>query len=238
MTRSAQPIASRLRHAGTIPADGWRDHRLEWAGPVDLRCLADRRLDQTTALGRNRRPQAGSRSRWADSRCMSISTARASITTPRAITISYTASEPDIDAIESGRTKGWQETGYGLAVFALSNPTHCCSMYGQVPVPVCRFYIPPESGDSHFFSASAQECAEVAAKFPSFVKETDAAFFVIAGGQGHGRLSLAVPAGVSTLESAARHESPIHLSGPSATHGNDAKRLAARRVRAHRRRVV
>jgi len=90
-----------------------------------------------------------------------------------------TASEPDIDAIESGRTKGWQETGYGLAVFALSNPTHCCTMYGAVPVPVCRFYIPPESGDSHFFSASAQECAEVAAKFPTFVKETDAAFYVV-----------------------------------------------------------
>ena len=92
----------------------------------------------------------------------------------------YTASEPDFDAIESGRTKGWQATGYGVGVFALSNPTHCCSMYGQVPVPVCRYYIPPESGDSHFFSASAQECAEVAVKFPSFVKETDAAFFVIA----------------------------------------------------------
>ncbi len=52
-------------------------------------------------------------------------------------------------------------------------------MYGQVPVPVCRYYIPPESGDSHFFSASAKECAEVAAKFPTFVKETDAAFFVV-----------------------------------------------------------
>jgi hypothetical protein len=92
----------------------------------------------------------------------------------------YAVAEPDFDAIESGRIKGWQATGYGVGVFALSSPTHCCSLYGQVPVPVCRFYIPPDSGDSHFFSASAQECAEVAVKFPAFVKETDAAFFVIA----------------------------------------------------------
>ncbi len=91
-----------------------------------------------------------------------------------------TASEPDIDAIESGRTKGWQETAFGLGVLTVPRATYCCSMYGQVAVPVCRYYIPPESGDSHFFSASAQECAEVAAKFPSFVRETDEAFFVIA----------------------------------------------------------
>jgi hypothetical protein len=88
------------------------------------------------------------------------------------------ASEPDIDAIESGRLKGWQETDYSMPVFTVAVPKYCCSMYRQA-VPVCRYYIPPESGDSHFFSASAQECAEVAVKFPSFVKETDAAFFVV-----------------------------------------------------------
>jgi hypothetical protein len=89
------------------------------------------------------------------------------------------ASEPDIEAIESGRIKGWQATGYSLGVYPVPRPKYCCSMYGQVAVPVCRYYIPPESGDSHFFSASAQECDEVAARFPSFVKETDAAFFVV-----------------------------------------------------------
>jgi hypothetical protein len=57
-------------------------------------------------------------------------------------------------------------------------PTHCCSTYGQIAVPVCRFYIPPFFGDSHFFSAFAEECDEVAAKFPSFVLETRAAFYV------------------------------------------------------------
>jgi hypothetical protein len=89
------------------------------------------------------------------------------------------ASEPDIDAIESGRIKNWQATGYSMAVFTVPMPKYCCSMYGQVAVPVCRFYIPPAQGDSHFFSAIAQECTEVAAKFPSFVLESAAAFFVV-----------------------------------------------------------
>jgi len=36
---------------------------------------------------------------------------------------------------------------------------------------VCRYYLPPTFGDSHFYSASPVECAEVRAKFPSFVFE-------------------------------------------------------------------
>ena len=89
-----------------------------------------------------------------------------------------TGSEPDIDAIESGRIKGWESTGYSLGGLTVPIPTHCCSTYGQVAVPVCRFYIPPSAGDSHFFSAFAEECDEVAVKFPTFVLETRAAFYV------------------------------------------------------------
>ena len=37
--------------------------------------------------------------------------------------------------------------------------------------PVCRFYLPPANGDSHFYSASPAECAEVRTKFPTFVYE-------------------------------------------------------------------
>jgi hypothetical protein len=87
-------------------------------------------------------------------------------------------SEPDIDAIESGRLKGWDKTGYSLPALTVSIPHYCCSTYGQVAVPVCRYYIPPSLGDSHFFSAFADECAAVAAKFPSFVLETSVAFYV------------------------------------------------------------
>jgi hypothetical protein len=89
-----------------------------------------------------------------------------------------TAFEPDIDAIESGRMSGWQPTGYSLPVLTVPIPEFCCSTYGLVAVPVCRFYIPPALGDSHFFSAFAEECDAIAAKFPSFVLETRVAFYV------------------------------------------------------------
>jgi len=44
--------------------------------------------------------------------------------------------------------------------------------------PVCRFYIPPANGDSHFFSASPTECAQTQAKFPSFIYEAPDVFYV------------------------------------------------------------
>jgi hypothetical protein len=44
--------------------------------------------------------------------------------------------------------------------------------------PVCRFYIPPPHGDSHFFSASPQECADTIAKFPRLTQESPNVFFI------------------------------------------------------------
>ncbi len=50
--------------------------------------------------------------------------------------------------------------------------------------PVCRFYIPPAHGNSHFFSASPQECAAIAQKaatdpaYSGYVLESSAAFFI------------------------------------------------------------
>ncbi|HTP99168.1 MAG TPA: hypothetical protein VMN56_07570, partial [Casimicrobiaceae bacterium] len=41
--------------------------------------------------------------------------------------------------------------------------------------PICRFYIPPGLGDSHFFGRGTAECNETAQKFPTFVLE-DASF--------------------------------------------------------------
>jgi len=43
---------------------------------------------------------------------------------------------------------------------------------------VCRFYLPPAYGDSHFYSASPAECAQVAAQYPAFVYETAATFYI------------------------------------------------------------
>src|SRR5205823_10765813 len=50
--------------------------------------------------------------------------------------------------------------------------------------PVCRFYIPPAKGDSHFLSASVDECAAVLQKqmfdpaYAGYIYETPSAFFI------------------------------------------------------------
>ena len=67
---------------------------------------------------------------------------------------------------------GWARTGGSFPVALAPDPSR------RLTDPVCRFYLPPEAGDSHFFSASAAECADVASRFPSFIRETDTAFYV------------------------------------------------------------
>lgn len=87
----------------------------------------------------------------------------------------YTASAPDIDALDNGRSIGWQRTGYTFRV-----QTSTITVAGD-PLgvqPVCRFYIPLELGDSHFYSASSEECERVQQRFPAFKLETAAAFYV------------------------------------------------------------
>ena len=45
--------------------------------------------------------------------------------------------------------------------------------------PVCRFYRKPAFGDSHFYSASPQECSETAAKYADeWVYESPATFYI------------------------------------------------------------
>jgi hypothetical protein len=69
----------------------------------------------------------------------------------------------EIAVLDAGTTiRGWVRTGktfnaYSTAVAGTS--------------PVCRFYIPPGYGDSHFFGRGQQECDETASKFPQFVNE-------------------------------------------------------------------
>jgi hypothetical protein len=54
--------------------------------------------------------------------------------------------QDDISALDSGRLKGWVRTGRIFAAYPAPSATAS---------PVCRFYIPPAQGDSHFYSASA-----------------------------------------------------------------------------------
>ena len=75
----------------------------------------------------------------------------------------------DIAALDSGTLKGWVRTG--LTFGAYLAPAAGAS-------PVCRFYLPPGNGDSHFYSASPAECAEVRTKFPTFILESSAVMYV------------------------------------------------------------
>lgn len=80
------------------------------------------------------------------------------------------ALDADIEALDSGRFQGWQRTGltFDGLLGAPASGTN----------PVCRFYLPPASGDSHFYSASPAECAEVKAKFPQFTYEAPDVFYI------------------------------------------------------------
>jgi hypothetical protein len=86
---------------------------------------------------------------------------------------------PDIDALDTGRLAGWARTGLTFRAF----PSQTSG--GAGVKPVCRFYIPPQHGDSHFFSADAvEECAVVLAKiqtdpnYSGYVYETPNAFYI------------------------------------------------------------
>ena len=79
------------------------------------------------------------------------------------------ASAQDIIDLDTGVHAGWNRTGYSFNVWDGTD--------GRTN-PVCRYYIPPGFGDSHFFSAAPDECAIALIKFPWLIKETDAAFYI------------------------------------------------------------
>ncbi len=89
----------------------------------------------------------------------------------------------EIADLELGVRAGWQRTGLSFPVFgSLAAATAFRGLLAGVPV--CRFYIPPEHGDSHFFSADLFECQTARGKgatnplFSGYVEETATAFFV------------------------------------------------------------
>jgi hypothetical protein len=76
----------------------------------------------------------------------------------------------DIGALDSGRFAGWTRTGLEFDAYP---------SFVSGASPVCRFYLPPAVGDSHFFSASTAECAEVSARFPAFILEDWAVMYLL-----------------------------------------------------------
>jgi len=79
------------------------------------------------------------------------------------------ASPADIEALDSGALQGWVRTGQSFRAYATAQPG---------TNPICRFYLPPQHGDSHFYSASLTECAEIRIKFPFFFFEAAAVGYI------------------------------------------------------------
>jgi len=66
--------------------------------------------------------------------------------------------------------QGWTRTGQSFNVYAAA---------GAATSPVCRFYIPPDKGNSHFYGRGEAECAATAAANPTFVNEDPQFFHVV-----------------------------------------------------------
>jgi serine protease len=80
-----------------------------------------------------------------------------------------TAAVQEINALDNNVYVGWRRTGYVFNTYLAAQPG-----FG----PVCRFYIPPGYGDSHFYSASAIECTYAEVKYPYFDYESPNVFYM------------------------------------------------------------
>ncbi len=69
----------------------------------------------------------------------------------------------EIANLDSGATTGWARTGQSFLVYTAAQPGTS---------PVCRYYIPPALGDSHFFGRGTAECDATGQSNPSFVLES------------------------------------------------------------------
>jgi hypothetical protein len=69
----------------------------------------------------------------------------------------------EIAALDAGTISGWSRTGAGFNAFATALQSGAS--------PVCRYYIPPMFGDSHFFGRGTTECTSTGQRNPSFMLE-------------------------------------------------------------------
>ncbi len=82
-----------------------------------------------------------------------------------------TADKAEINGLDNGAHPGWVRTG--LTFLAYSDPA-------VAPLdarPVCRYYVLPQYGDSHFYSADPIECAPNATN-AAWIQESPALFYI------------------------------------------------------------
>ncbi len=75
----------------------------------------------------------------------------------------------EIAALDNQRIPGWMRTAQSFKAYLAGT---------SATSAVCRFYIPPQNGDSHFYSASPAECAQTRQTFTSFVYESPDVFHI------------------------------------------------------------
>jgi hypothetical protein len=80
-----------------------------------------------------------------------------------------TSAVAEIAALDAAPPGGWVRTGNSFRAYG--DPAAGAN-------PVCRFYLPPAAGDSHFYSASPDECAATRQKFPTLVYEAPDVFHI------------------------------------------------------------
>jgi hypothetical protein len=84
----------------------------------------------------------------------------------------------EIETLDTGRIGGWSRTGLTFKAY----PSQASG--GPGVNPACRFYIPPEHGNSHFISASPAECAIALQKtgtdpnFSGYIYESPNVFYI------------------------------------------------------------
>ena len=87
----------------------------------------------------------------------------------------------EVADLDLGVQGGWKRTGQSFPVYGSLTAARSAAA-GVADSPVCRFYIPPQHGDSHFFSVNPVECAIARSStdpnFSGYVEETAGAFFV------------------------------------------------------------
>ena len=83
--------------------------------------------------------------------------------------ITWVANE--IAILDAGlKSHGWARTGKHFPVYPQAQPGAS---------PICRYYIPPEKGNSHFYGRGTAECDSTGQKNPTFVNEDPAFMHMI-----------------------------------------------------------
>jgi lysyl endopeptidase len=84
-----------------------------------------------------------------------------------------TADKAEIQGLDNGVHPGWARTGLTFLAYSSAATAPAGAS------PVCRFYVTPQFGDSHFYSANAAECATTAATFAGeWIEESPALFYI------------------------------------------------------------